>query len=53
MTVRQLLSGIDSLELSEWVAFFNLQNRGAEKKRSLEEQFKDALTQRRKGRKGS
>jgi len=52
MTVRQLLSGIDSLELSEWVAFFNLQAKGGENKKiTLEEQFKSALRLRKKKRK--
>jgi hypothetical protein len=27
MTVRQLLANIDSREIAEWIAFFNLQNK--------------------------
>lgn len=50
MTVRQLLAGLDSREISEWIAYFNLAN--SEKKKppagSLEQQFKATLSSRRK-----
>lgn len=49
MTVRQLLSGLDSRELTEWVAYFNLSNPAKEtlKAMPLGDQIKKAL----KGRK--
>ena len=47
MTVRQLLHNIDSREISEWIAFFNLKPQEKEKK-SLDEQFKSALRSKRK-----
>jgi len=53
MTVRQLLSSIDSRELMEWVAFFNLKKeipteKQDVKKLSLDEQFRIAFENKRK-----
>ena len=49
MTVRQLLNNLDSREISEWIAYFNLQNQKDEiKKMPLDQQFKAALQSKRK-----
>ncbi len=50
MTVRQLLASLDSREISEWIAYFNLGKAEKEKPPagSLEQQFKSVLTARRK-----
>lgn len=50
MTVKQLLASIDSREISEWVAYFNLLNKPGKEpeKKSLNQQFKDALKAKRK-----
>ena len=46
MTVREMLSKLDSLELSEWMAFFKLENKELKKIKdgpSLEEKMKNNL----------
>ena len=51
MTVSELLSKIDSAELSEWVAFFSLENETEEekKKENLTDRLKAALSTKIKG----
>jgi len=53
MTVRQLLSSMDSLEISEWMAWFSLESkmRKGDKTMTLEDQFKSALRGRKRVRK--
>lgn len=49
MTVRQLLSNIDSRELSEWIAYYKLRETPEERKpRGLDDQIKTALKSRKR-----
>lgn len=49
MTVRQLLANTDSRELSEWMAYFQVENEdrmtGKDKPGSIETKIKGAFTQ--------
>ena len=47
MTVRQLLANLDSKELSEWIAYFNLP-KDEKGKANLDTQFRNALRSRKK-----
>jgi hypothetical protein len=50
MTVKHLLASMDSREITEWIAYFNLLNKPGKKpeNKSLDQQFKDALKSKRK-----
>jgi hypothetical protein len=46
MTVSELLSKLDSVEISEWIAFFSIENETEDdkKKESLTDRLKAALS---------
>jgi hypothetical protein len=45
MTVKHLLASLDSRELSEWVAYFNLSQKPADKQLANTEKIKAFFTQ--------
>lgn len=53
LTVRQLLDNIDSHELSEWVAFFNIGNKksAGQEKKGLSEKIKAFFALKKKAKK--
>jgi hypothetical protein len=48
MTVRHLLSSLDSRELSEWIAYFNLSQKPADKQLTNTEKIKAFFTAKKK-----
>lgn len=43
MTVRQLLTNLDSRELSEWMAYFNIENEQADGKGDIDTKLMNAF----------
>jgi hypothetical protein len=43
MTVKQLLSSLDSRELTEWMAYFKLENERAKESSKIDNTLKNSL----------
>jgi hypothetical protein len=48
MTVKQLLASLDSRELSEWIAFFNLREKPPDNQLANAERIKSFFRERKK-----